>query len=402
MKIGIDARPLQNNNRFRGIGRYLESVLRELAKLKPQDQFVFYVERRSPLPEDVFSFFNNYHLRYVAPSKIKHIKYVRALARPYVKVQLKTGDIDVFFQADPWLGIAKNVPTVATLHDLIPLFFKIEKESKNLHGVAKYKQVFGEVVQDKFYKEMLDSYQHARAITAISQASKNDYLKFVDSTANDKIFVTPLGAPGSSFAKPGVIQAAKLRQKYGLGQATFLLYVGGIDLRKNIKGLAEAFFELKASHPDLKMVMVGKEFSLKRDLKMVGWTDVLATQPELAKDIIIPGFVPDDELAMLYAEAAVFPFPSLYEGFGLPILEAMAMGCPVVAYNNSAIPEVAGNAALLVKDGASLAPAIAQILEDPELHAGLIAKGHQQVQHFTWRATVEKTLTAIEYAVKSS
>ncbi len=396
MTIGVDLRPLQNNNRFRGIGRYLENILRELAKLAPEHQYVFYIERGSPLPQDLLKLFPGHQTRPVMPSKIKHIKYVRALARPQVRVAVKSGEVDVFFQADPWLGIPANVPTAVALHDLIPLFFKIEKESAKLHGLKKYKQIFGETVQSKFYQEMLNSYANAAALLAISESSKKDYLKHIDSSHPERIFVTLLAGSEAAFVPPTAARRKTVRQKYGIGADPFLLYVGGVDLRKNIKGLARDFFSLKEQHPNLKMLMIGKEFSLKRDLKMVGWTDELLKNPDAAKDIMLPGFVPDDDLGVLYAEAAVFPFPSLYEGFGLPILEAMHLGCPVVAYDNSSIPEVAGDAALLVKNGAAMAPAIKRVLDNPKLRAELIKKGKQQVKQFSWRRAAEQTLAVLE------
>ncbi len=396
MKIGIDLRPLQNNNRFRGIGRYLENVLREMAPLTQQYQFVFYVERSSPLPQDVLGLYKDYSLSFVASNKIKRIKYVRALARPQVRVRPRAGEVDVLLQADPWLGIPKTVPTVAALHDLIPLFFKIDKESAKLHGIKKYKQIFGETVQSRLYQAMLNSYANAAAMLAISESTKKDYLKHIDNKHPDRIFVTPLAGSETAFQKPTDSLRKSVRQKYGLDDGPFLLYVGGVDLRKNIKGLARDFFTLKQTHPDLKMVMIGKEFSLKRDLKMVGWTAELDTNPIAAKDIILPGFVPDDDLGILYSEAAAFPFPSLYEGFGLPILEAMHLGCPVVAYDNSSIPEVAGDAALLVKNGQPMAQTIARILDNSKLRSQLIAKGRQQVKHFSWRRTAEQTLAVLE------
>ena len=283
---------------------------------------------------------------------------------------------------------------------MIPYFFKIDKESVNLKGLAKYKQIFGEKTQDRFYAEMLASYKGAKAVMTISQSSKNDYLAYIENIA-DKITVAPLGGAEASSPKITPQNRSSVRKKYGLGKSPYLLYVGGIDLRKNIAGLARDFFALKESHPDLKMVMVGKEFSLKRDLKMVGWTAELEKHPAAAKDIIIPGFVPDEDMAVLYAEAAVFPFPSLYEGFGLPILEAMHMGCPVVCYDNSSLPEVSGNAALVVENCTSMAPAIDKILDDKKLRDDLVKRGHAQVKKFSWDNTAQKTLAVLESAAKS-
>lgn len=402
MRIGIDIRPLQNNNRFRGVGRYLENVLRHIAPIANDHTFIFYAESGGSLPKGTIGLFKHSETKFVAKSKIKHIKYVRALSRPYVKIRVNSRDVDVFFQGDPWLGIPKNVPTVATFYDLIPMFFKIDKESMNLSGIRKYKQIFRGNVESKYYQQILDSYKSAEAILAISNASKNDFVHYIDKSAKDKIFVIPLAGSGHSFPKVTTALRKVIRKKYKLDDSPFLLYVGGVDSRKNIVSLAKDFVRLKKNHKNLKMVMVGNEFKLKRNLKIVGWSPFLKKHPIEARDILTPGFVVDDELAVLYKEAAMFVFPSLYEGFGLPILEAMHLSCPVVCYNNSSLPEVAGDAALIVPNGESLVPAIASVLSDDRLRKELVAKGKKQVKKFTWGKTATETLNILEIVGKGS
>jgi glycosyltransferase involved in cell wall biosynthesis len=179
-----------------------------------------------------------------------------------------------------------------------------------------------------------------------------------------------------------------------LAEQPYLLYVGGIDIRKNVVGLLETFYQLKPDHPNLRLITVGKEFSLKQ-LEDLGWHKVLEGNKDYAKDVIAPGFLSAGDLLYLYQKASAFVFPSRYEGFGLPVLEAMSAGCPVVAYNNSSIPEVAGSAALLVKDGDSLVPAVQRVLNDPKLRAELIRKGKERVKLFPWDKTAKKTLAVL-------
>jgi glycosyltransferase involved in cell wall biosynthesis len=118
------------------------------------------------------------------------------------------------------------------------------------------------------------------------------------------------------------------------------------------------------------------------------------------KQVITPGFISDSDLAWLYGHAMAFVFPSRYEGFGLPVLEAMQAGCPVVAYDNSSIPEVAGDAALLVPDGDSLVPAITKVLKDEALRQTLIQKGKARAKRFSWDRTARETLGVLSEAAK--
>jgi glycosyltransferase involved in cell wall biosynthesis len=229
-------------------------------------------------------------------------------------------------------------------------------------------------------------YKKATAITAISKSSKKDLLKFFPDIPASRVTVIHLGTNPLHYEGNPSKKIEKMAAK------PYLLFVGGIDIRKNIVGLLKAFYELKPTHPDLQLITVGKEFELKDRLDDLGWFTILNSQPEYAKDVIIPGFLSSADLHYLYQKAAAFVFASRYEGFGLPVLEAMQAGCPVVAYDNSSIPEVAGSAALLVKDGHDLAPAISKLLDNPKLRKELIAKGYEQAAGFSWDDTAKKTL----------
>ncbi|MDZ7295973.1 MAG: glycosyltransferase family 4 protein, partial [candidate division KSB1 bacterium] len=163
----------------------------------------------------------------------------------------------------------------------------------------------------------------------------------------------------------------------GLGDAPYVLSVGTLQPRKNYVRLIRAFTQL-TNQPTNQLVIVGGR----------GWLyeETLAEAEKYPDRVRILGFVDDDDLPALYRNAALFVFPSLYEGFGLPVLEAMACGVPVVCSNASSLPEVAGYAALLVDplDTDGLAAAMARVLEDPDLRRGMIARGLDQAARFTW------------------
>lgn len=178
-----------------------------------------------------------------------------------------------------------------------------------------------------------------------------------------------------------------LRQKYALPDR-FILSVGTIEPRKNLSTLLEAYHTLRQSDPELGLVIAGR-----RGWRSAGFFQRLQALG-LTTEVHLLGPVPDADLPALYGAAAVFAYPSLYEGFGLPPLEAMACGTPVVASNTSSLPEVIGDAGLLVAphDVAGLAASIKMALSNTALRADLRARGLMQAVRFTWEAAARATL----------
>lgn len=397
MKIGIDVRPLQGEGtRFRGIGKSMQSFMVEFSKLTTPDQeFVFYIDPEDPLPEDILKLFPNHRTIAIPAPKFKNVKHYKVIASAYRPVRPKSDEVDVLLQYDPTFGIPSSVPTVAQFHDLIPLLFRHNRPMDDENLIGKAKVILARYIHRAKYRRMLESYRNAAHVIAISDSSRNDLLKYVGGIKPTKVTTIHLGAGRKHVAK-GTI-SKKLRD---LAKQRYLLYVGGIDYRKNIVGLLEDFYTLKQTYPDLKLVTVGKEFGLAKVLEELGWTKVLKSNPRFAKDVIAPGFLSDKELEYLFKHAAAFPFPSRYEGFGLPVLEAMEQECPVAAYANSSITEVAGDAAILVKDGESLVPAVAKLLDDPILRTKLIKKGISQAGKFTWEKNASKTMEILKKVVR--
>jgi glycosyltransferase involved in cell wall biosynthesis len=240
----------------------------------------------------------------------------------------------------------------------------------------------------------------ADMIITISDASKRDIHK-VYGIPLDRIRVTYLGA--NDCFKPMERAAAQnfLREKYGI-RGSFLLYVGGFDFRKNLRSLVVALKQLKTriGVPD-KLVLVGK---VPAHPKIPGYRDYEILRDtvrdlNLDEDVLMPGYVPENDLPMFYSAAEVFVFPSLYEGFGLPVLEAMACGTPVVAQNSSSIPEVVGDAGILIDpvdfDGA-LVRALESLLGDPSRRRVFREKGLEQTKQFSWQKTALETLKIYE------
>jgi glycosyltransferase involved in cell wall biosynthesis len=209
---------------------------------------------------------------------------------------------------------------------------------------------------------------------------------------------------GADPAKIGVIYLAynemcqilmedktlKVREKYNLPEH-FIFYIGGLNPVKNLGNLLKAYKTIKNTIPQKLVVSGFKRWRYSEDLDLI-------EQLGLAEDVWLTGFVPDEDIPSLYNLADLFVFPSLYEGFGMPVLEAMACGCPVVATKKGCTPEVTGDAAVLVDpyDPEEIAAGILVVLQDEELKSQLMAKGLRRIQEFSWEKCARETLELFE------
>jgi glycosyltransferase involved in cell wall biosynthesis len=397
IKIGIDARPLQEETKYRGIGRSLHFLLKNLYKFSDDAKIIFYIDGKSPEPL-VLKLYKNKRVIILKSRKLSKVRHVRALFSKRTQLNPAKGEADVVLQYNAELGIPMRVPSVATFYDTIPIIFKHGAVQNQIQAgeVRKYKKRLGDKLAWRHYTETLKEYKNAKHIISISKSSKNDYERYKIGHTKQNISVVYLGVESidSNSQIPDRLTKIIHSNKY-------LLYVGGIDIRKNIAGLLNDFYKLKKQFPGLLLLVAGKEFSLKKELESVGWLATLDTNLKFKNDVHSLGFVSDSELQYLYAHAEAFVFPSRYEGFGLPILEAMQAKCPVVCYDNSSLPEVAGDAALMVPDGESMVYAITQLLEDESLRKSLIKKGLAQAKKFTWEKTAKETLEILIETAKT-
>ena len=385
MKIGIDARPMQNESKYRGIGRMLENILEYGAAYFNLHDINFYIEKNLPIPP-VLEKFPNAKVT-IINSGVRTKRFIRAIAGEF-KTPTPTNKNEVFFQAEFYLGVPKKVRSVMVFHDAIPLLFK-EKEGPIVgNSLRSVKRKAASKVYWNRYVKLLKTYSRATRIIAISNNSKRDLENLI--LINKKIPVSVVYESSTPLKKIVVEKVSFIDKK-----ERFLLYVGGIDIRKNILGLLDDFNEIHLTHKGLRLICVGKEFLKKDQLNDLGWSKFIKKN-NLEKYVITPGYVSDGELSYLYENAEAFVFPSRYEGFGLPVLEAMQSGCPVVAYDNSSIPEVAGNAAILVKDGESMVPALEDLMQDKGKRKALIEKGYKQAEKFSWKRTAQETIKVLE------
>ncbi|MCW1908066.1 MAG: glycosyltransferase family 4 protein [Candidatus Saccharibacteria bacterium] len=390
MRIGIDARPLQHETRYRGIGKALEFFLAALPSvLSPDDELVFYVDKELPKP-DLLNTLSKSRTILVPAPKLGRKRYIRSVLKSFTPIRPSVKDIDVLLQYDANLGVSTRVPTVTMFHDLIPYLFRGQEKKIPAKGVRKAKNSLAGNLYWQKYLRFLKQYAKATHVIAISESSKQDYQKHVRKNPKQPVTVVHLGVTKSHLSgKPSATAKSLAKDPY-------ILYVGGIDLRKNVVGLAKTFYGVKEQHPKLRLLVIGKEFGLKEQLQDLGWFAVLNSNADYKKDVVVPGFLSDADLGYIYAHAEAFVFPSRYEGFGLPVLEAMQAGCPVVAYKNSSVTEISGKAAVLVKDGASMVPAVSQLLTDKNQQKTLIENGRKQVKKFTWEKTALETYRVLK------
>ena len=255
-------------------------------------------------------------------------------------------------------------PFIVTVHDLVRSCFSFSRET---------------IAERILLKLDLRYIKRASHIIATSHNTRNDLIKYLKIPI-DRISVIYNGVDHSIF-KPHTIKP--------LGEP-YIFYTGSERPRKNLGRLFEAFAKLKKEFPELKLVKAGacgRSEKYRRDT--IKKLDSLG----IVQDIIFVDYIPEIDLAHYYSSAALLALPSLYEGFGLPALEAMACGCPVVTSNTSSLPEVVGEAGIMVNpyDTDSLAQAMRQVLTDDKLRDEMIKRGLEQAKKFSWEKTAEQT-----------
>lgn len=364
MKIGIDIRPLRDT--MTGIGRYLYKLLEELSICDTENQYrLFYSNIKGNRPAGLPRSANMEVLSYRWPGKM--ITALWAYSQ-FPVAETFLGDIDVFhapcFQVPP----VRNCATVFTIHDLIPI---TNPELAIPSAIRHFRP------RIKHYARRAD------IIVAISRATASDIVENLG-VQEDKIEVLYQGT--TMLQKATTEEVGALREKFGLDR-DYILFVGRIEPRKNLPRVLKAF-EISGLYRDLDLVLAGPP----------GWHMSQFNEAfnflSCRDSVRILDYVQDRDLAALYSGARLFVFASLKEGFGLPILEAMSVGCPVLTSNCSSMPEVAGDAALYVDpfDIDSISNGLLKIANDSELRSRLSRSGKERVAEFTWEKTAEKMI----------
>lgn len=302
----------------------------------------------------------------------------------HLPLQLRRLKCDLLFSPDPASPVFAPCPSVIMLYDML---------------VDIYPQYYGRAWRWLYHLFDQNALRRADRIICISQITQRDLLQRLRVPAL-KTQVVPI-APDPIFQPLPDHQVAPILAKYGLVNQNYLLFVGGTNPRKNLRGMLAAFRLINQKWPDLQLVIVGVNAGDKSGSKSEpqtsenpNWQTAFGIEAAMQKRIVTPGYIAQTELVALYNGATALVFPSLYEGFGLPPLEAMACGCPVVVANTGALPEVVGQAALQFNphNSTEVATQIEILLTNAELRTRLRAAGFEQIKKFDWPTTARRTL----------
>ena len=285
----------------------------------------------------------------------------------------------------PYFGspLSPTVPTVVTIHDLIPLV------------LPEYR---GSVLVRLYTSLVAAAAAQAKIILADSLWTKQDILRKLNLSKTQVRVVYLAPAPHFQPAETWQ-QIVDIKQKYNLPE-NFVLYLGGYDVRKNVKALLYAFTWVSATLGDQYPLVLGGQLP-QRDTPFTPDPLRIARDLGLEAFIVTPGWIEEEDRPLLYSAATVFVYPSYYEGFGLPVLEAMACGTPVITTNAASIPELAGSAAFQLDptDTKHMAAPIIRLCTEEESNDEMIDRGFEQVEKFSWARTAAQTLQAYREAL---
>jgi glycosyltransferase involved in cell wall biosynthesis len=353
MKIVIDISQMAFDG---GVGRYTQSLVENLLILDSNNEYLLLAYTLGQ--QEVFRQFEavlkkqkkgNFQLK-LLPLPISLVEPLVNLYR-IPPLETFTGKVDIYHASD-WVQFPTSAKIVTTIHDMAPLI---------------YPELHHPKIVRVFKRRLGLAWKNRAKIICVSQNTKKDFLKFYN-FPEDNITVIPEAA---------VITPKTLEKKITPSQKPYLLTVSSLNPRKNIKRLIMAFEDFSREYPDYQLLVAGS----------FGWGEKYTNQ----KKITFLGKVDDNQLANLYANADIFVYPSLYEGFGLPLLEAMSFGCPVVGSNTSSLPEIVGQAGILVDP--QNVQSITQGIKKALKCKGKLSKlALQQAVKFSWEKCARETL----------
>jgi glycosyltransferase involved in cell wall biosynthesis len=405
MRIAIDLRPLQIGHEFRGIGAYLSNILQYFPLDNDEHTFIFVRYHDSnPLDELNLNVLDYKEVVINKPADIRGYRKIFLLLKK--KLWRQFGDLskhrpDVYFQPDFLLGLprSRGMKKYVVMYDLIPLVLRNTylpswKRMLVQPGLGKRRRirfVGGAWLRERGYKAGLRNVKRADGIFSISQATADDLHRLLR-ISKHKIIITPLAASLSSQEprKPKLLNEQR---------NPFLLYIGGTDQRRRLVDLVCAFNLLNGRGYRLDLVFAGRDFSGPIETMLV---DNIETRQAIIdssykSQIHLLGYISQAEKSWLLNNAFAFIYPTLYEGFGLPVLEAMAEGCPAISYNNSSLPEIADAAAILLNTPGSveMCKATADLYDHKVKRDHLIALGKNQAKTFSWQRCADETFKTL-------
>ena len=387
MRVAIDVRSLQIH-RTRGLGCYARNLVNSISQIDSENEYLLFhcggAERGNV---EVGDNFRRGDVLLKRPKRLHHLEQIMDQSLLPMEILLN-GRIDVFHSLSSVTPYLKTYKSIVTVPDLIPFVLNEKKIDKLLLNLR--------------FREWLwmKSLRKADRIITFSENSKKDIMKLLG-IPEEKIEVIYLSADVRFGPVKDRQAIAKIMERYSVREK-FMLYLGGFAGHKNIERLVRAFYEFSLSSDDKwQLVLAGKlpdekienadDWTINEPVRKIR---SLVTKLGLDKKVIFTGFVPEEDLPTLYSAASIFVFLSLYEGFGLPPLEAMACGTPVVASNTSSLPEVIGDAGVLVNPFSidEIVSAMRSVFKKESQQQEMSCKGVERARRFSWEETARKTL----------
>jgi len=366
VRIGIDIRSLIFTRA--GISRYTGDIIKSLAGVDRDNEYSLFCNAKSRYSWSKYDNVKEEVIRFPHLGTFTE-KLWEEILLPKALISKK---IDLFHSTRFVLPKKKPCKFIVTIYDL---------------AFKKFPSLIAKKAFKYFDREIKSAVNLADKIIVVSENTRKDLIDLFGAR-EDKIEVIYGGINENFRPIRREESLKKIRKKHRLPEK-IILFVGSIGPRKNLKRLITAFYELKKNGSVRhKLVLVGEKGSLYEDIS--GMSKKLG----LGHDVIFTGYIPESELPIIYNIADLLVYPSLYEGFGFPPLEAMACGIPIVASNVSSLPEVVGEAALLVDpfNVEAISGAMVRVLEDNDLRAKMIEKGFERLKKFSWEKTARKTL----------
>jgi len=368
MRIAIDIRRMYEF----GLATYIRNVVRTLGRIDSTNEY--YLVGAAARFEQLGELPQNFHFLPLQNPETTFANYLE------MHKVINAHQVDLIHVPHTfWRPLITKAPFVITVHDLLDYMYR----ARTNNGARR-------MMHSYFTRQVM---HHAARIFAVSNFTKRDVGRFFN-VKPEKIEVV-YNALDENFLRghSTAAEQAIIRGRYQV-DSPFLLYAGRISPHKNVARIIEAFSALKGelakegTYPDLKLIVIGDEVSKNPDIRRA------VIRSGVQHDVRFLGYVSIDVLRVFFDMAKVFVFPSLYEGFGLPPLEAMAHGTPVVASNTSALPEVVGNAALMVnpENVFEISRALLRVLTDQSLRERMKAAGIEQAHRFSWDASVGRML----------
>ncbi|MFA5829404.1 MAG: glycosyltransferase family 1 protein [Candidatus Gracilibacteria bacterium] len=365
LRIAIDIR--EAGHEKTGKGWYTYNLVQALLEIDSHNEYILYTDQE----KNSYKEFKNAHIKTVkGKSVIWHLNVLKDLK--------KSPPVDIFFAPTSYIipcFAPKNLRVIITVHDLVAFLFPGSHNSKAV------------LIERVTLRKALKKAANVLVVSANTEKDLLDRFHY----PKEKIHEVPCATTEFYKEEIGERELTAFKKKHHLPDK-FILAVGTLEPRKNFSTLIKSFVIVKRKYPDCKLVIVGKK----------GWKYKLIEEAlkkyQLESDVIFPGYLVDEDLRKMYHLASVFVFPSLYEGFGIPPLEAMACGCPVVSSNVASLPEVIGDSGLLIdpKNAHKWADAVCSLLDNEQTRNMLIERGHRRAEKFSWANSAKIALEVFE------